>query len=108
MIDIFFAFSLLVSGKVRIFATCPFVGAWLLHQRTTTSIDNNRTNNTQTIVKMATTKPYPFKETPILFGEDAIRFQKEIENPVRASEAEKKRMAESYAYIKSLATFPMP
>lgn len=57
---------------------------------------------------MATTKPYPFKETPILFGEDAIRFQKEIENPVRVSEAEKKRMAESYAYIKSLATFPMP
>ena len=53
-------------------------------------------------------KPYPFKETPILFGEDAIRFQREIENPVKVSQAEKKRMAESYAYIKSIATFPMP
>ena len=107
MIDIFLLFPCSFQGKF-VSLQRALCGAWLLHQRTTTSIDNNRTNNTQTIVKMATTKPYPFKETPILFGEDAIRFQKEIENPVRASEAEKKRMAESYAYIKSLATFPMP
>ena len=57
---------------------------------------------------MTAAKPYPFKETPILFGEDAIRFQKEIENPVKVSQAEKKRIAESYAYMKSIASFPMP
>ena len=57
---------------------------------------------------MTAAKPYPFKETPILFGEDAIRFQKEIENPVKVSQAEKKRIAESYASIKSIASFPMP
>ena len=34
-------------------------------------------------------KPYPFKETPILFGEDAVRFQKEIEHPAYVSAAEK-------------------
>ena len=107
MIDIFLLFPCSFQVKFVSLQRALY-GAWLLHQRTTTLIDNNRTNNTQTIVKMATTKPYPFKETPILFGEDAIRFQKEIENPVRASEAEKKRIAESYAYIKSLATFPMP
>lgn len=55
-----------------------------------------------------TTKPYPFKETPILFGEDAIRFQKEIEHPESVSNKERKAQEEAYQYLKSIATFHMP
>ncbi len=54
------------------------------------------------------TKPYPFKETPILFGEDAERFMEEIENPVSVSDAERLAQEEAYAYLKSIALFPMP
>ena len=53
-------------------------------------------------------KPYPFKETPILFGEDAIRFQKEIEHPICISSSEKQAQEEAYEYLKSIATFSMP
>ena len=54
------------------------------------------------------TKPYPFKDTPILFGEDAIRFQKEIEHPESVSNKERKAQEEAYQYLKSIATFHMP
>lgn len=53
-------------------------------------------------------KPYPFKETPILFGEDAARFQKEIEHPIPVSAEERKAQKEAYEYFKSIATFYMP
>jgi hypothetical protein len=57
---------------------------------------------------MATAKPYPFKETPILFGDDAVRFELEIENPVSVSAAERQAQADDYEYLRSIATFPMP
>ena len=57
--------------------------------------------------KMAA-KPYPFKETPILYGDEALRFQREIEHPVRVSEEERQAQMEAYDYIKSIATFPLP
>ena len=56
----------------------------------------------------ATAKPYPFKETPILFGDDAVRFEMEIENPVSVSAAERQAQADAYEYLRSIATFPMP
>ena len=55
-----------------------------------------------------TEKPYPFKETPILFGDDAVRFQKEIEHPESMSVGERQAQEEAYEYLKSIATFPMP
>lgn len=57
---------------------------------------------------MATAKPYPFKETPILFGDDAVRFELEIENPVSVSAAERQAQTADYEYLRSIATFPMP
>ena len=56
----------------------------------------------------ATAKPYPFKETPILFGDDAVRFELEIENPVSVSAAERQAQVDAYEYLRSIATFPMP
>lgn len=44
----------------------------------------------------------------ILFGEDAIRFQKEIEHPEIISNKERKAQEEAYQYLKSIATFHMP
>ena len=52
-------------------------------------------------------KPYPFKETPILFGDDAVRFRQEIEHPEPVSAVERKEQQEAYQYFKSIATFPM-
>ena len=49
----------------------------------------------------------PIKETPILFGKDAERFLKEIENVKPASEAEKARVKASYEKMKKIATFMM-
>ncbi|MBQ6064237.1 MAG: hypothetical protein IJK87_11530 [Prevotella sp.] len=53
-------------------------------------------------------KPYPFKETPILFGKEAKRFQEEIDHPSSVSTEERKAQEEAYEYLKSIATFPMP
>lgn len=33
---------------------------------------------------------YPFKETPVLYGEDAVRFEKEIERVDMMSEEERR------------------
>ena len=49
----------------------------------------------------------PIKETPILYGKDAERFIREMENVKPATEEEKKRVRASYEKIKTLATFMM-
>lgn len=49
----------------------------------------------------------PIKETPILFGEDARRFLKEMENVKPASEEEKQRIRKSYEKLKKIATFTL-
>lgn len=49
----------------------------------------------------------PIKETPILFGEDAERFLKEMKEVKKASQEEKQRVRQSYEKLKEIATFVM-
>lgn len=49
----------------------------------------------------------PIKEPPILYGEDAKRFLKAMENVKPASHDEKKRIRASYEKLKKIATFMM-
>ena len=49
----------------------------------------------------------PIADTPILFGEDAIRFEKEIANPKKISEKERREQREAYELFKSRAKFPV-
>lgn len=49
----------------------------------------------------------PIKETPILFGKDAERFLKEIQNVKPASAEEKARVREAYEEMKKIASLPM-
>jgi len=50
----------------------------------------------------------PIKETPTIKGEDSIRFQAEIDNPIPISAEKREEMERSYQLMKSIATFPMP
>ncbi len=47
----------------------------------------------------------PIKETPILFGEDAKRFLKAMEEVKPASEEEKQRVRAAFEKMKKIATF---
>ena len=49
----------------------------------------------------------PIKETPILFGEDAERFLKEMKEVKAASSEERQRVRQSYERLKKIATFLM-
>lgn len=49
----------------------------------------------------------PIKETPILFGEDAERFLKDMKEVKKASQEEKLRVRQSYEKLKKMATFMM-
>lgn len=49
----------------------------------------------------------PIKETPILFGEDAERFMKDMKEPKKAPQEEKLRIRRSYEKLKKMATFMM-
>ena len=49
----------------------------------------------------------PIAETPILFGEDARRFEREIANPKKISAKERQEMNAAYELFKSRATFPV-
>ena len=49
----------------------------------------------------------PIKETPILFGEDAERFLKEMKEVKAASSEERQRVRQSYERLKKIATFMM-
>lgn len=49
----------------------------------------------------------PIKETPILYGKDAERFVRQMENVKPASEEEKKQVRASYEKVKKWATFMM-
>lgn len=42
---------------------------------------------------------YPFKETPILYGEDAIRFEKEMERVDNMSQEERRKNWEEVCRI---------
>ena len=49
----------------------------------------------------------PIKETPIIFGEDAKRFNQSIKDVKPASDDEKRRIKEAYENIKKIATLMM-
>ena len=44
-------------------------------------------------------------ETPLLYGEDAVRFLNEMGNAKPASYDEKKRVREAYEMLKNIETF---
>ncbi len=46
-------------------------------------------------------------ETPILYGEDAMRFLRDMENIQPASEEERAKSSDAYAWMKSIATFQL-
>jgi hypothetical protein len=45
----------------------------------------------------------PIKPTPILYGEDAIRFEKRMQNPPKISKEEKEEMERADELFKSRA-----
>lgn len=47
----------------------------------------------------------PIGETPVLYGEDAVRFLNEMENVKPASNEEKERVRKAYEMMKEIATF---
>lgn len=49
----------------------------------------------------------PIKETPILKGNDAKEFAKNIENPTPVSKADKEAAKRAYEAFKAISTFPM-
>ena len=49
----------------------------------------------------------PIGETPVLYGEDAVRFLNEMENVKPASNEEKDRVRKEYEMLKKIATFKM-
>lgn len=49
----------------------------------------------------------PIGETPVLYGEDAVRFLNEMENVKPASNEEKDRARKAYEMLKKIATFKM-
>ncbi len=57
-------------------------------------------------------KPYkrkdmarPIKETPILYGEDARRFEELMKHPRKVSQEELERREKDYEYFKSISKF---
>ncbi len=49
----------------------------------------------------------PIKETPLLVGEDAVRFVLESQNFKPASKEEREEAQRIYDYFESIATFKM-
>lgn len=47
----------------------------------------------------------PIKETPELFGRDAVRFEKMISQPKPVSKEEKDRARKAYEVMKSISNF---
>lgn len=46
----------------------------------------------------------PIRETPILFGEDACRFEERIKHPRKVSKAERERVKKNYELVIKAAT----
>ncbi len=47
----------------------------------------------------------PIKETPTLYGKDALRFQEMIAHPTPATQEEKERARKAYETMKSISNF---
>ena len=50
----------------------------------------------------------PIKDTPILYGEDARRLTKAMENVVPLTKEEREKQKKAYEWFKSRAKFPLP
>ena len=50
----------------------------------------------------------PIKDTPIIWGKDAERFLKAMENVTPISKEEREEQKKAYEWFKSIATFPLP
>ncbi|MET3127659.1 muramidase (phage lysozyme) [Arcicella rosea] len=48
----------------------------------------------------------PISETPVLTGQDAIRFLEKTKNPKKATAEEKKAVADAYQTFKSMSKDP--
>ena len=48
------------------------------------------------------------KETPVLYGEDARRFEQQIKEHKRISPERKSEMEKNYEIFKKIAQFPLP
>lgn len=46
----------------------------------------------------------PIRETPILFGEDARRFEERIKHPRKVSKEERERVRKNYELVMKAAT----
>jgi len=49
----------------------------------------------------------PIKPTPILYGEDAVRFEMRMQNVKPMSKKEREEQRRAYEWAKAHATFPM-
>lgn len=49
----------------------------------------------------------PIAETPILYGEDAVRFMYNMRHVEKISPEEKERHRKAYEWMKSIASFPL-
>lgn len=49
----------------------------------------------------------PIRETPILFGKDAARFEERMKQKRVISKEERERMKKNYEYFKSIAKFDL-
>ena len=47
----------------------------------------------------------PIKPTPVLYGEDAIRFERRMQNPPRLTKQERDEQRKAYELFKSRANF---
>jgi len=50
----------------------------------------------------------PIKETPVLYGEDARRFEKQMRERKQISPERKSEMERNYEIFKKIAQFPIP
>jgi hypothetical protein len=49
----------------------------------------------------------PIADTPVLRGQDAVRFMEAMANVKPVSQEEKDRIKKNYEWMKSIATFPL-
>jgi hypothetical protein len=50
----------------------------------------------------------PIKETPVLYGEDARRFERRMKERKPVSSERRAEMERDYAIFKKIAQFPLP
>jgi hypothetical protein len=59
-------------------------------------------------IKKQITMARPIKETPVLYGKDARRFERHMKECKPLSPERKAEMEKNYATFKKIAQFPLP